>query len=162
MSNYIPDLHRSPEDEEVAIRTVAQSFPIPERAKATKDFIHELIDAEYDALVDYAETSISEAAANRAERCLRAIVEGSPEPAQYLIAARDNTRYRMCDEKPWAQLIHGRLFETDAMQLRRTIVEAHRDLFESERIADLESVVAGLTQQIKELTAKLENYRNRY
>lgn len=48
----------------------------------------------------------------------------------------------------WHQVIHGKLFETGSVALRRALVDAHRDLITSERIKDLEDQVAALVAQV--------------
>lgn len=45
-------------------------------------------------------------------------------------------------------VIHGRLFETGAIELRKKIVEAHAELIKNERILDLEDQVKSLVQQV--------------
>lgn len=48
----------------------------------------------------------------------------------------------------WHQVIHGKLFEQGAVELRKQIVEAHRDLLVNERILDLEDQVKSLVEQV--------------
>jgi hypothetical protein len=47
-------------------------------------------------------------------------------------------------------VIHGTLFETGAIALRRKMAEAHTDLIQNERILDLEDQVRSLVNQINE------------
>ena len=53
-------------------------------------------------------------------------------------------------------VIHGKLFETGCVALRKKIVEAHRDLIASERILDLEDQVANLVKQVNKANAEKE------
>ncbi len=53
-------------------------------------------------------------------------------------------------------VIHGKLFDTGAVKLRRKIVEAHRDLITEQRILDLEDQVQSLVAQ----NNKLEREKN--
>ena len=48
---------------------------------------------------------------------------------------------------------HGNLFEPSCIELRRKIVEAHRDVITDERILDLEAQLASLVKQNKVLIA---------
>ena len=51
-------------------------------------------------------------------------------------------------------VIHGKLFETGSLALRKQIVEAHPETLKSERILDLESQVESLVRQVNALTAQ--------
>ena len=57
---------------------------------------------------------------------------------------------------PWASVIHGSIFESSAVALRRKLVEAHSETLKDERMKDLESIIEGLRLQI----VKLEKERN--
>jgi hypothetical protein len=70
-------------------------------------------------------------------------------------------------EKPEAchPVIHGRLFEQGALELRKKIVDAHRELLVDERIRDLEdqvkSLVAQVNKAVEEKERLWERVRNR-
>ena len=49
-------------------------------------------------------------------------------------------------------VIHGALFEQGCVALRKSIVEAHRDLIANERILDLEDQVKSLVEQVNKAT----------
>lgn len=51
-------------------------------------------------------------------------------------------------------VIHGKLFEQGAVALRKSIVDAHRDLLVTERILDLEDQVKSLVGQINKANAE--------
>ena len=159
---HISEVHDySPEPTEVA-----KEFIEAGRKKQIKSVIEELVDDEFDRLEMYANEFISQTAADRAERFLEKVLKGDEDAAMALLGDKSgSSRYRTLGAtlggKPWADLIHGRLFETGAITLRRELVEAHADLIRNERIADLESVVDGLTQQVKSLTHELEETRRR-
>ena len=53
-------------------------------------------------------------------------------------------------------VIHGKLFETGAIELRKKVVAANRDLIESQRILDLEDQVASLVAQVNKLAVEKE------
>lgn len=48
----------------------------------------------------------------------------------------------------WHPVIHGRLFEQGAVELRKKIADANRDLIANERIIDLEDQVKSLVAQV--------------
>ncbi len=56
-------------------------------------------------------------------------------------------------------VIHGRLFETGAIELRKKIVNAHPELLKSERILDLEDQVKSLVAQVHKLERDCEDLR---
>ena len=138
-----------------------------EHTEATKPFIEQnrrqsiereielLIAEEFDLLEEYANRYISDLASTRAERFLEHVLKGDDDAAMQLLGDRNNgDRYRImgCDTgKPWPVLIHGKLFETGGMELRRKIVEANIDILQTERMADLEAVIDGLKQQVLKL-----------
>lgn len=53
-------------------------------------------------------------------------------------------------------VIHGRLFEQGAVELRKKIVNAHRDLLVNERILDLEDQVKSLVAQVNKANEEKE------
>lgn len=158
---YISDLHDFGAD----TPDVAKEFIEQKRKEQIKKEIEQLVDDEFDRMEEYCGEFISQAAADRARRFLEKVLRGDKDAAMELLGSSNNgDRYRVtgCDSgKPWAHLIHGSLFETDGIRLRREIVAANTDLIASERIADLESIVDGLSQQVRQLTADLEACRDR-
>ena len=53
-------------------------------------------------------------------------------------------------------VIHNQLFETGAVALRKSIVDAHPEFLKTERILDLEDQVASLVKQVNRLNARCE------
>ncbi len=163
MQHHISDVHDHGTNSERA--RIATEFLAQGRKTEIKKAIEGLIDDEFDALQDHADEYISQVAADRAEKFLSRVLQGDEDAAMALLGdSLGGGRYRKSgyDEgTPWAHLIHGRLFETQQITLRRQIVEAHAELLRNERIADLESVVDGLTRQVQELTTELEQCRDR-
>lgn len=156
--NYTPELHDYTSEE---CEKIAKDH-IPSR---NKDLIHsaikDLIDLEFDRLEEYAGEFISEKAASRASKFLEKVLAGDEDAAKALFGADDSGRYVEvgCDAgRPWARMTNGNLFETGAIKTRRLIVEAHTDLIRNERIADLESIIDGLQQQIMNLEKRQSNY----
>ena len=158
---HISDLHdHSPEHSKVVEEFIAKG-----RLDEIKSVIDELVNDEFDRLQEYGDEYISQTAAHRAERFLERVLKGDDDAAMALLGDKSgSSRYMLNGPdkgKPWANIIHGRLFETGGIALRRQIVEAHADLLKNERIADLESVVEGLTAQVRELEVQLELCRKR-
>ena len=59
-------------------------------------------------------------------------------------------------------VIHGKLFETGCIEVRRKIVDAYPELLKSERILDLEDQVKSLVAQVRKLEARNEELRLGY
>ena len=133
--------------------------------KAITAEIEQIVNNEFDRLEKYASEFICQTAAYRAQNYLEKVLAGDEKAAAELLDADHRSRYRQGgykDGEPWPSLIHGRLFLTRSMELRKAIVEAHADLIRNERIADLEAAVDGLTQQLQRTERDLESCRNRY
>jgi len=160
--DYISELHdySCPETEE------AKEFLSQGRKDGIKKEIGQIVEDEFGRLVEYADECISQTAARRAKQFLEAVLKGDPEAGMKLLGSRDGgDRYQTlgCDQgKPWAGMHHGHLFETDGIRLRREIVEAHPDLLRNERIADLESIVEGLKQQVQKLELQIDEMTRRF
>ena len=158
---HISDVHDySPEPAKVVEEFIAKN-----RKEQLKSVLEELVLDEFDKLEEYANEHISQLAAHRAERFFERVLKGDEDAAMALAGDKSGSdRYRSAgyDEgKPWMHLIHGTLFETGGVRLRREIVEAHQDLLKSERIKDLEAIVDGLTQQVRKLEAEKESLYDR-
>ena len=156
---HISDVHDYSEEKP----EIVKAFLDDRSRKQLKKEVGEIIDEEFDRLEEYANDSISDTAAGRAEAFVERVLEGDDDAARVLFVSRSD-RYRTGgydNGKPWAHLIHGRLFETRGIQLRRKIVEAHADLIRNERIADLESIIEGLEIQIREQDARISELERR-
>jgi F0F1-type ATP synthase delta subunit len=141
-----------------------QEFLTAGRKDAVKRVVSEIVDDEFNRLEEYADDFISDTAAKRAEAFLERVLKGDEDAAKSLLGATNSSRYRELGHdkgEPWARLIHGNLFTGDSIELRAKIVEAHAGLIRNERIKDLESIVDGLTQQIRKLEGELEATRER-
>ena len=159
---YLSELHPIEDGE----NEQAKSFLEEGRSERIKNEIAEIVEDEFSRLAEYASESISGVAAGRAESFLVSVLNGDDDAAMRLFGDRSgSSRYRTlgCDKgKPWSSLIHGHLFETGGVKLRRKIVEAHQDLLISERVRDLESIVDGLEQQVKKQDNEIERLHSRY
>lgn len=58
-------------------------------------------------------------------------------------------------------IIHGKLFETGAVALRKQIVDAHPDVLKNERILDLEDQLASVVAQFNKLKAERDHEQMR-
>lgn len=111
-----------------------------------------------DDLVDHLSYHVAEMAG----RAVEALLEGN---------AAEMQRWLGCDRRGYTgrgdgfqsggrddrhPVIHGKLFETGCIALRKKIVAAHRDLIENERILDLEDQVANLVKQVNKANAEKE------
>lgn len=61
---------------------------------------------------------------------------------------------RKREDYEWHQVIHGQIFEQGAIELRKRIVEAHRELLIGERILDLEDQVKSLIAHVNRANAE--------
>lgn len=158
---YIPDLH----DYSAELPKEAEPAISDERKIRLKAEIEQLIDDEFERLRNHAAEHISAVAAERAAKFLQKVLYGYENAAMQLFGDSDgSSRFRSTGHdagKPWASVIHGKIFETGGITLRRKIVEAHADLLRNERIKDLESVVEGLRMQVVQLEREKESLLER-
>lgn len=61
---------------------------------------------------------------------------------------------QVADQHP---VIHGRLFETGAIELRKKVAQANENLIRDERIRDLEDQVKSLVEQVNKANAQKED-----
>ena len=94
---------------------------------------------------------------------------------QMLLGNEDQMRrYLSCDKRAadgqyigWTgrdrdhPVIHGRLFEAGAMELRKSVAQANDKLLRDERILDLEDQVKSLVAQVNAKEREMENLRDR-
>lgn len=85
-----------------------------------------------------------------AERALKAMLEGDDATMRRHLHCEDG-RYTGRDRDH--PVIHGKLFETGAIELRKQVVNAHAELLKNERILDLEDQVKSLVLQVRKLEA---------
>ena len=151
-------------DEDLKADKIAKDFISDKRKEKIKRELQELMDDELYNLEDYAATHISETAMDMAKRFIEKVLDGDETAAICLFDCGRSSRYKSMgyDEgEPWCSLIHGSLFETSAIKLRRKLVETHKDLLMDERIKDLESIEKGLTLQVQNLEQKLQDSYSR-
>ena len=131
-----------------------------EALKPFRNKLHDLMaDAEV-ALEDHVRSDLSYNLAGfayrMAEQAIEAILRGNDEAMRRYLRCEEGFHTGRDTNHP---VIHGRLFETGAIELRKLIVEAHAELLKSERILDLEDQVRGLVGQVNKLTADIDQTR---
>ena len=147
------------QDEEAKAKALAEKFLSEPVRKKFRSLLEEIVEEEFSRLEEYADEHISNVAAGRAYKFLRKVMEGDQKAMLQLLGSiwGDDLKMDRYKEsgydagKPWPHLIHGEVFETDGITLRRKIVEAHADLLKTERMKDLEAIIHGLTLEIIEL-----------
>jgi|14BtaG_2_1085337.scaffolds.fasta_scaffold40480_3 hypothetical protein len=142
---------------------VAKTYLTEARKEAIKKELIGLVDDEYYYLETEAANFILNTAVDHSNKFLRRVMQGDGMAAKELLGQKYGcdryVRGGYNEGEPWAKLIHGKLHEPDGVKLRREIVEAFPDLLKDERVLDLESVVDGLTRQLRKAEAEIERLR---
>ena len=144
---------------------LAKSFLNEDQAETCKkeigEILEEVIRQQFDDLESdgAVQRFLIDTACSRVEAFLEKVLKGDEEATKELFGCGWRSRYRTVGfsdviDRPWSRVIHGSIFETDVMKLRRRIVEANVDLLKDERILDLESQVEGLRKQIVDLEGR--------
>jgi hypothetical protein len=84
-----------------------------------------------------------------------------PDGAYICYTGRSDGAYnsrQIADQHP---VIHGRLFETGAIELRKKVAQANEALIRDERIKDLEDQVKSLVEQVNKARSEKENLLDR-
>lgn len=81
-----------------------------------------------------------------ASSVVEAILAGNESEARRRLSLKPEAYYDGRDFKPWFNT-SSKLHESGPVELRRKIVEAHRDLITDQRIADLEAQLKGLVEK---------------
>lgn len=138
---------------------VVKSFISNDRKNAIKLELQSLVDDQLYELENWASDYIENAAADKAKRYLNRLIKGDEDAAKELFECGDGSRYASTGYnkgEAWAKVIHEKLYTSSSVELRKLIVEEFSDLLKTERIKDLESIVAGLEKQNKELIKKMD------
>lgn len=123
--------------------------------KRLDDELSPLLENAVTAIEEESGDIVSNVAARRAEKFLEAVLAGDENAALNLFGLSGFNGRRT--ERP---VIHGRIFESSPVKLRRQLVEAHADLLRDARIADLEALLEGARRQIVDLEERLDYTRN--
>lgn len=122
--------------------------------QALKKFFDEFHAEFEDRVRSYMSYSLAAYVEDMAKAAIEAILYGDEDGMRRALS---------CQQGHWTgrdrnhSVIHGRLFETGAIKLRKQLVEAHVELIKNERILDLEDQVRSLVQQINKAEADRES-----
>ena len=134
--------------------------PVTKKARDLADIIAESVEW---SVKDYLAANLAYHVKEMAGRAVNALLEGNEgEMVRWLgcDSRGHNGRSdgynanRTIDEQH--PVIHGKLFDTGSVALRRKIVEAHRDLIAEQRVLDLEDQVKSLVAQNNKLARERE------
>ena len=87
------------------------------------------------------------------EQAIDAMLKGDEEAMRRYLHCQEGM-YNGRDQNH--QVIHGKLFEPSAIELRKQIVNAYPELLKNERILDLEDQVSSLVREVHKLEAEKE------
>lgn len=111
-------------------------------------------------VMDMAERAVEQMLAGNEDQMRRYLsCDKRAEDGEYIgWTGRSDSKYfgRQREQGEWHPIIHGRLFEQGAVELRKKIVDAHRDLLVNERIRDLEDQVRSLIEQVNKANRERE------
>lgn len=131
--------------------------------KSKRRFIDELWDDIQYSVIDQMPEQLEWFVRDMAERTVRGMLEGRDDLVRRYLGldgytGRSDTKSTNRDAHP---VIHGTLFETGAIALRKEIAQGHADLIRNERIADLEDQVASLVEQVNKRDREISDLRDR-
>lgn len=140
-----------------AMQNALMALPDSERYKKSKQRLLDDLwdDFQYDVIGRMGEV-IEGFVQDMASRVVTEILEG-----------RDDQMRRYLGLDGWTgrdrehSVIHGTLFETGALALRKKMAQAHADMIQNERILDLEAQVKSLVSQINKKDNEIETLRER-
>lgn len=122
------------------------------------DMASEFVDHMQENLHDYLAGKVKD----MAERSIEAVLRGNEqELRRWLNVDKGAYSGREYYSEINGPVIHGHLFETGAVALRKLIVEAHPDLLKDERIKDMEAQIAALVKDNTKKDAEIERLRER-
>lgn len=133
--------------------------PVAKKARDLADSIAESVEW---SVKDYLAANLAYHVKEMAGRAVEALLEGNEsEMVRWLgcDARGHNGRsdgYSTRTIEQQHPVIHGKLFDTGSVALRRKIVAAHRDLIAEQRILDLEDQVRSLVEQNNTLAREKE------
>ena len=123
------------------------------------NWFSDVFDTHYNALEDNLPIVISAVATARAKEFFKRILAGNTDAGEALFDSGEQSRKHCCGlnpDDPWSRIIRGDMHETEAIKLRKRMVEAHADLLRTEAIKDLESQVEAVTKQLSKANRRLE------
>lgn len=134
-----------------------------ERFRTVKKLIEKISNEVEDAILyavqDNMSANIAHNVAACAERAIEAVLDGNEDQFRRWLYA-DKRGYTGREKA--GDVIHGKLFETSAITLRRKLVDAYPQLLKDERVLDLEAQVAALIETNRKQNAEIERLRREY
>jgi len=109
------------------------------------------------AVQDNMAANIAHNVATCAERAIEAVLNGDEDQFRRWLYA-DKRGYTGRERA--GEVIHGKLFESSAIKLRKKIVDAHPVLLKDERIIDLETQVKALVAENNKQRDEIERMRD--
>ena len=126
--------------------------------KQLDNWFSDVFDIHYNSLEENLPIVISEVATARAKKFFDRILAGDTDAGEALFDTGEQSRRHCCGidpDEPWSRIIRGKMHETEAIELRKCMVEAHADLLRTEAIKDLESQVEAVTKQLAKANHRL-------
>jgi len=152
-----------------AMHDALMAMPDGDRFKQVKKaIVDNLWDELQYGVIDRMSESIEWFVRDMAERTVKEMLEGREDQMRRYLGLNGYTGrsdgQTVGSPKPIDRMhpvIHGELFETGAIALRKKIAQAHADLIQNERIKDLEDQVASLVAQVRKKEVEIEALRDR-
>lgn len=145
-----------------AMHNALMEMPDKKQFKKAKSAFLDSIweDMEY-TVIDGMSEAIEGFVRRMSENTIKEILEGRDDQMRRYLSldgytGRSDSQHGNNNPHP---VIHGKLFETGAVALRKKIVDAHHDLIKCERIKDLEDQVKCLVAQVNEKENLIELLR---
>lgn len=124
--------------------------------KQAQDIASELEEGLYWSMRDNFAESVSYAVQHMCNSAVERLLAGDEDALRYYLSCEKNDE----DYTGWTgraghhEVIHGKLFESSPLELRRKIVDAYPELLKNERVLDLEAQTRSLVEQVRKLEAK--------
>lgn len=117
-----------------------------------RDIVGEMVSALEDTIRTNIAYNLATQTEQQAERAIEAMLAGDEEQTRRALHCPLNGYTGRDKDHP---VIHGHLFETGGIEMRRKLVDAFAELLKSERILDLEDQVKSLVAQVCKLEARV-------
>lgn len=143
MTNILRDKRDEIRD---ALNTIIPDADMKKLEKQAQEIADEIASTvEYNIKENLAEWLADHVRSN-AEAAIEAILAGNEHEVRRRLSLKPESYYDGREFRPWFNTSSS-LHESGPIELRRKIVEAHRDLITNERIADLEAQLKGLVEK---------------
>lgn len=163
-----PEEDKAVHDFGQALHDFLMSWPESDAGKKIKSKIMDDLwqEMEY-GVIDRMSETIKGFVRGMAGRVVEEILEGREDQMRRYLGldgytGRSDGQSKYVRERSPAEMhpvIHGELFETGAIALRKKIAQAHADLIQNERILDLEDQVKSLVDQVRQKDREIANLR---